>query len=719
MKRTGIKRIGVISTAVVGSAIFMFLMLPFLDKTPSATTQTVEEEKEATATPQIFTSNPLTDIVQRIAHFFNGKKASPAKLSLETDEIASADGEEAPLMASAQRNDINYLSSQASAITGAQQQQYSEEEANQAFSDAMMMDEDGDWIFVRQRAPEGTATGMHEINVHDNAYDAYVKQQRNAKWSPTAADAPVQEVPDYGFARKFLVNPIKNFFGFKDPTPTKGYKVGGASTDTASSSGKTDGLGGKFGDKRPTTLAQFRDIEAAFDRFNPGQRPFADRDTASDAPSTAQEFWASLLDPSSIASRTGRDVADMLYPAPTTKEDKEARERTEEDSKAKLAAILQQKYAEILQNTPQLEDNSFTRTIVCEPSAMNHSIDHAACGANIPETSEEKIRAIAEENKSRIRQALDLPADADIPVLEWTPVYGAVPRNFDIAEQTPSSDGAPRDIPGLLIALNDPDTPEEVRATLQSDLDRKTVLDQYQKQLENESCGNGDCYLVANDTPYSKELGDGIKGGGGVYRPDPINKSGPTQDDYVNGTIPIIYRKIADELGDEKKAQEITNNYKEYIKQHPTPYSIYSLDDMNIPGVNYYVQNPHDAKPLLEMHRTSKNPSKQLVIFSHGEKGNTSHTSDFAFSPQNNEGPAFESPTFDADRRLKERSAGFTQDLIDNVQRVRDAIHQVKKEAAEQAMTTSMSGAVKSGNKQTQQTIKEYNKTASPTGGSH
>ena len=53
-----------------GIALFIFLMLPFLEPPTLNKTETVTQE-QAAAKPQIFTSNPLTEIVKRVARFFN------------------------------------------------------------------------------------------------------------------------------------------------------------------------------------------------------------------------------------------------------------------------------------------------------------------------------------------------------------------------------------------------------------------------------------------------------------------------------------------------------------------------------------------------------------------------------------------------------------------------------------------------------------------------
>ena len=66
------KRILTFSLFAVGLVLVLFLLLPFLETTaPNTATDAAQAKK---ASPQIFTSNPLTDLVNRIARFFGNSE---------------------------------------------------------------------------------------------------------------------------------------------------------------------------------------------------------------------------------------------------------------------------------------------------------------------------------------------------------------------------------------------------------------------------------------------------------------------------------------------------------------------------------------------------------------------------------------------------------------------------------------------------------------------
>ena len=58
-----------------GILLFIFLMLPFLEP-PSLNNKNPETAEQTAAKPQIFTANPLTDIIKRVAGLFNNRSCS-------------------------------------------------------------------------------------------------------------------------------------------------------------------------------------------------------------------------------------------------------------------------------------------------------------------------------------------------------------------------------------------------------------------------------------------------------------------------------------------------------------------------------------------------------------------------------------------------------------------------------------------------------------------
>ena len=179
------KTIGKVIIVILGVAIVGFLLLPFLDNS-STTTQAKK------ATPQIFTSNPLSSLVRKVYGLFarnSKKRAAAARMAYEqTKQGILTDGVRA--------DDLHANSLPGSTQVNATYDQY---------ADAEFINEDGEWILVRQTTPESSQRGMHEINTSDSAYDRYVRQARAARWTGHTA-TPQQEIPDSKWARMW--NPI-------------------------------------------------------------------------------------------------------------------------------------------------------------------------------------------------------------------------------------------------------------------------------------------------------------------------------------------------------------------------------------------------------------------------------------------------------------------------------------------------------------------------------
>ncbi len=183
-------------------AILFFLLLPFLDNPDAAS-----GEKNKKAVPQIFTSNPLSDLVRKVYALFsrNQKRAPGQSASGHLLAYGGPQPGRAP-------TDARY-----SASPGEKEHSFtfsaSKEENDETYDQASLMNEDGEWILVRQTAPETFQRGMHEVNSSDSAYDKYVRLQANSKYGK---DRPAHHYPQSKWARMW--KPLKRFLGFDEPT---------------------------------------------------------------------------------------------------------------------------------------------------------------------------------------------------------------------------------------------------------------------------------------------------------------------------------------------------------------------------------------------------------------------------------------------------------------------------------------------------------------------
>lgn len=179
-------------------AILFFLLLPFVDNSQPASAAQGKK-----AVPQIFTSNPLSDLVRKVYALFtrNQKRKAPAVPQVYdyTQQTADASLQQQERFA-AQTESAD--GSGSSASVGASYASY---------GDAGFINEDGEWVLVRQTTPEAAHRGMHEVNTSDSAYDKLVRLERAAKFTGQPAVIGPQ-IPDSKWARMW--KPIQNFFGF-------------------------------------------------------------------------------------------------------------------------------------------------------------------------------------------------------------------------------------------------------------------------------------------------------------------------------------------------------------------------------------------------------------------------------------------------------------------------------------------------------------------------
>ena len=182
--------IGKFIVVILGVAIVCFLLLPFLDTSSPSNTQQTKK-----ATPQIFTSNPLSELVKKVYSLFarNAKK--------------QANAQQQPLAAVPITNTAMPAQTPTRADTNAPVNI----DATYNYEGAEFVDDSGDWILVQQTMPDSSQRGMHEINTSDSAYDKYVRQERAAKWTGRPAAPAQPQIPDSKWARMW--QPIKKFFG--------------------------------------------------------------------------------------------------------------------------------------------------------------------------------------------------------------------------------------------------------------------------------------------------------------------------------------------------------------------------------------------------------------------------------------------------------------------------------------------------------------------------
>lgn len=299
------KKTAKIILAVCCTALVLFLLLPFLEtQAPQKAGQT---NAQANAEPQIFTSNPLTELVGRIARFFGARGKSSAQDAPQ--QLTSGQADE--MFGQPQENAL-YASANASENKASSQTVTSE---GGAYIDAYLQNEEGEWVLIHQQTPDGATRGMHEINAKDNAYDRYITQERQARFTPVMRIRAKQEVPNSRLARMF--NPIKRFFGFGEDAAPAGALQAGEDA-------------GRFAAGKPSSnLDKYREKSSTLPNMRPvNWEQFANNPFAALVPGGAEaaEQLLNLLNPAAEIDNTAEWLADMKYPKNGSPEQQEEKE---------------------------------------------------------------------------------------------------------------------------------------------------------------------------------------------------------------------------------------------------------------------------------------------------------------------------------------------------------------------------------------------------------
>lgn len=232
--------------------LVVFLTVPFLDRETSVTAQGGKRK----AVPQIFTSNPLTALVNSIyamlekTGVISPRRPAARKGSApQTQELLTYNNTATESRAAVDRGGASYLPPEASGGNGGSFN------ARFDYGDASFQNENGDWVLVRQTQPEVSRRGMHEVNANDNAYDRYVNQERAARYTPTRGNRA--RVPDSKLASLF--RPIKNLFSrTNDHRPVQPAALNGASAAPLVAS---SGIGAGNFNKMPSSYPKAGDMD--------------------------------------------------------------------------------------------------------------------------------------------------------------------------------------------------------------------------------------------------------------------------------------------------------------------------------------------------------------------------------------------------------------------------------------------------------------------------
>ncbi len=626
-------------------AIIVFLLLPFLETTaPQKQTEASTPKK---ATPQIFTSNPLTELVNRIARLF-GRKAgksqkSPSEMTNQEAEelfgIPQNNGEYADARAAVE----NYISTEKTPAAGANR--------SAGFENAYFEDEEGEWVLIQQKSPELKAPGMHEINSKDNPYESYIRQERIARFTPVAKIRKEKEVPDSKLARFF--NPIKRFFGFTDDTEwirSKQLEGDMAASNLGSSQGS-----GKSRNEQGSAFNRggnmnIQGISGRIPTAYPGQQ--------SNMP------LLSYLDPQSMLDEVSNFLADSKYPNPQNEQERqkkeEYRQQRREDIFKEFTLKVQERMNRLAEGKEPEDELGGMLEVACSledirpVKSTQCSIGSSAVPAP---ASADQIKQAQQENAASFQKKTGLT----MPAAPIMPVLGKASRIPEIFEEDASS-----------IAY------------------QKTT-EIYQFMYDNKNCKNESCYWVANSIQKNTELSDSIEAAGVKLHGDPLGKYNDIQQQFVAA-------KLAQQQQEGGNSNLDPQTILKETEEYAPPYIVYTMDELKLVQLqNQEAVKNKDMSAGIALYAVSAPIAKQMT----DDLGSTT----FFYGKDSSLIDADQYPSF------KERSEILTRDLGDQIQFFQQVFNEIKRNASREVVTEHTRAKAEEIHKQAQKERALFDKT--------
>lgn len=554
------KTIGKTFLIICICALLIFLLLPFLE------TQETAGGQGKKAVPQIFTSNPLTELVNRLASLFKKKNKHPAQNAALAEKVANKDA-------------LSELYADVPAEVAARYAIESEEggktqtsllqATNFDYGNAAMQDKDGNWVLVRQTAPQANAKGIYEINTTDDAYDRYVRQERASRFTP-GLDAPSRPA-DSALAR--LLTPIKNLLGKKQSNPVETIQR----EPTAQPVATSQGLGGNQ-DKTPSP-------DIIRNTFSPADLPSGStprmtrRAPAGGASaSTAGNVYSGgdLFNPMLAITRASDWIANH--------QDEEASDEEKQNNQQKLANIISQTKAELSNKlTRQVREDAgstpasdrLPTTIGCKGESGSFYVGGTASCDTIPSiTQDPNAWMSAEEQdkqnqqgKQKLVEKLNLPAGHPaLPDVNLLVVLGKT-KNVH-----------PPDMEN-----NTTDTPEQKQA-------KEAISRIYELMLEKQNCANEECYWIPNQLQQYPSVRETVISAGFNSVEDPLG--------LYSQWVPELEQKLAEETQDDDSGERFITMKEALSKNAPAyiPVTRAQMQELNRRNDDRKLLNPQTRK---------------------------------------------------------------------------------------------------------------------------
>ena len=543
-------KIAAISLAVL---VLVFLSLPFF--APKTTSNSKAGENAQQNTPQIFTSNPLSEMVNRIAALFGKKNAVIHSAGGMQNANSNAVAEE--MLADARAAAANTPTTEETPKAG------EEGPFGSFFGDG-----EEEWVLAPQFSPEGTTRGMHEISVKGDAYDNYIRAERAARFTPAAINPRTKEVPNSKLARIF--NPIKRFFGFDDPYATDSdWYV----DDEAARLAYVQGDKESAKDPRQFNRAGATDMndpnislgnQNVFNGNGEGEASFDENEVLSRV--------LSLVYPELEFESKIEKAADARFgPPPHSPEQRKQRDNyirkklsllKERNREISLEALNEKKEAEL----EALATPSIAEAVKCNNKSLKSSSTECPW-------IEDKPQPIDGRKKEEIKQK----NAKDFPVIKGTtnytiPITVVFGQEFDVNALT-------KTIGENLTDEVDPDIDPE------SLLEKKpgfTAQKMYHFMTSKANCDeNNPCFWVAAAKQEDFQLNERIDMAGKVtFKGDPLNRYAQIQEEYIQNLPEQLTAQFAQSGMSEEEIKDKIKEETEYIRDFSPAYVLYTQTDL-------------------------------------------------------------------------------------------------------------------------------------------
>ena len=532
-------------------AILFFLLLPFLEDPSSGAGKQARLKKPS---PQIFTSNPLTELAHKLYTLFSGRTheqnrtkslfATAGQTFMPPPDglpFPAAGTEEGPSRAAAdapRTSDNEYPSASS----------YFPETYD--YGRAEFLNEDGEWVLVRQTAPDAAQRGMHDINTSDTPYDRLVRLERAAKYMPAQSPA---SIPDSRLARWF--SPLKNWF--RQETSARSMQPDSSAsaqqTPSAAAVSPADGLG-LGSTRRPTQ------------RFQRAEAPSLDIPNSSaeneSSRNTGPNNWSILdiLDTEQSLEHLRDSVNDWYQPANGAQElppaDKKRREEALKIIAEKHTQFRQERLSQIQRDAARQQAVGLEQTFRCygEATASYQETPPSACSLR---PSQEEKEQQQQQEMAQARQQKEISLNK----LKDTLGFAPPPLN-------------------IVIVLGK----EPARFQTEDEISAQELTKEFYNYVSSSNCPDGNCYWVAA-TNEAQALATAM--GGELYT-DPLNLAQNNLQSFKEAKL--------------QQAREDGQNEEE-IQQLQT-----ELDGLNPPYVAYNTQQWNE----LQAPPSSSNPGNKV-----------------------------------------------------------------------------------------------------------